>query len=208
MKKLVAFAVAVYVLVSGVVSLAEQNAPAVEGEWYVLREYSNNRMPISVADNNTYVVQFKNGDRYTFKDDGAFMFESEGYSEEIVTEYAEPSDSIRLYYDIQDEEIYGYILLDSSGEWSMYEISNGKTMFLLGGKVIPYGGKQSGEYMYSKNMLYITNDDTYIRGSVEWHGQDAFIYFLDEEEYTVQFGDTEVNYGTPFMVFISTTVRK
>lgn len=207
MKKLIASILAIYVLAACSLSFAEQPDAQVEGEWYVLQKYSNEGLPVSEINGNTYVFQNRNGDRYTFKDEGYVLFESEGTSEEIVTEYAS-ADGVSLYYDIQDNDIYGYMLLDRFGEWRMYDISVSNTLFLLGGKVIPYGDKQVGEYLYSRNMLYITSDDTYIRGSVEWYGCDAFVYSLDEEEYTVQFGDTEVNYGTPFMVFISTTVQK
>ena len=207
MKKLIASILAIYVLAACSLSFAEQAEPHVEGEWYVLQNYSNEGLSVSEINGNTYVFQNKYGDRYTFKDEGYVLFESEGTSEEIVTEYAS-AEGVSLYYYIQDNDIYGYMLLDRFGEWRMYNISISNTLFLLGGKIIPYGDKQTGEYLYRRNMLYITTEDTYIRGSVEWRGQDAFIYSLDEEEYTVQFGDTEVNYGTPFVVFVSTTIGK
>jgi hypothetical protein len=56
--------------------------------------------------------------------------------------------------------------------------------------------------------MYMTQGDKYIRGTVRPQGDFAFVFDVDADPWIETFGEIEVDYGTPYYLFVSTSIGK
>ena len=200
MKKLIALFIALLV---PCIAVAEQDVFSVEGEWYATLLYGDMCHSATEKGENCFCVSTVYGDEI-YRPDGVAECETES----ITMEYIRFSEDAVLYYDRQDGEIDGILFMRTDGEWKQYFVDLSVMTLFIDGDMIPYQGGDRQRYIVTENMMFITNDESYLRGKIQRFGSDAFALILDADPFTVTFGETTVNYGVPFYLFVSTSIGK
>lgn len=220
MKKILALFI---VLFLPCIASAEEDTLQVDGEWYAVVMHTN--MSCRSADlkvDGCYYVSWSNGEDIVFRERGEIEFihteewvdfhtketQREVETETIVSEYCRLSDDAVLYYDVMDDELTGYYICKSDNEWIAYLLDSASMVLFLNGKVIPYNGDASADYLVSGDKMFMTQGDKYVRGMIRQQGQNAFIYDIDADPWIVTYGEVEVDYGKPFYLFVSTSIGK
>lgn len=220
MKKIIAV---VLVLLLPCIAVAEQNGFQIEGEWYVVAMHT--RMMCCNADlkeDGCYYVSWQDGEDIVFREQGQVDFihteewtdrltketRRETETETVAVEYCRLSDDAVLYYDVMDNELSGYYICNADDGWKAYFLDSARMMLFLNGKATLYDGDGTVDYLVSENSMYMTQGEQYVRGKIEQHGDNAFVFDIDADPWIVAYGETEVDYGTPFYLFISTSIEK
>lgn len=218
MKKIVAIAI---LLMLPCFAAAEQDSFQIDGEWYGIATYTKWMCHTAeLMEDGRFYVKWQDGEDVVFHDNGKIDIihkeectdfrtndpRNESETETINTEFCRLSDDSLLFYDVIDKELYGYLLTVQNGEWTVYSLEGGKMLLFLNGKVIHYDDGGTVDYIVSGNHMYMTQGDTYIRGTVKPQGNNAFIFDVDADPWVVTFGEIEVDYGTPFYLFVSTSI--
>lgn len=215
--------VLVLVLLLPCIAVAEQGDFQIEGEWYCTAMHT--RMMCYNADlkeDGCYYVNLQDGEGIVFREQGQVDFiraeerfdlltketHLETETETIITEYCRLSDGAILYYDVKENELSGYYICYTDDGWIVYLLDSAKMILFLNGKAIPYFDGDTFEYLVSGNSMYLTQGEQYVRGRIAQQGDKAFVFDIDADPWIVDYGEHEVNYGTPFYLFISTSIGK
>ena len=220
MKKIVAIAM---LLILPCFAAAEQDSFQIDGEWYGVASYTKWMCHTAeLREDGCFYVNWQDGEDVVFHDQGQIDIihteewidfrtkepRQETDIETINTEFCRLSDNSLLFYDVIDRELHGYFLTMQNGEWTIYSLEGGKMLLFLNGKVIHYDGGETVDYLVSGNHMYMTQGDKYIRGTVKPQGNYAFVFDVDADPWVETFGEIEVDYGTPFYLFVRTSIGK
>lgn len=197
------FAVFLMVLSLFSAAKADQDSYSVEGEWYAFVLYENGgRETLEDSDGN-FIVEYAD-EKAFFGTDGTMKTENEEYSPEFI----QLSDNAYLYYNVQDDKLYGYFFLRRADSFRFYEIS-APAILLMDGEMIKRNSGKISDYLYKSNgSLFVEDDNSYTRGTVVFENENLFFYDMLEEPVIQEYGDVTVNLGVLFMGFISTSVVK
>lgn len=202
---------------------AEQSSFQIEGEWYCVA--LRTRMMCynaNLKEDGCYYVNLRDGEDAVFREQGKIDFihteewtdhrtnetHRETETDTITAKYCRLSDDAILYYDVIDNELSGYYICFAGDEWKAYFLDSTSMVLFLNGKATSYNGNSAADYLVSGNSMYMAHDNQYVRGRIEQQGDSAFIYYIDADSEIVTYGETEVDYGTPFCLFISTSIMK
>ena len=219
MNKLLALTIALIFLLP-LASLAEQNNFELEGEWYCTSAYTNlDCYKAELREDGCYYLEWNDEVEIVFHEDGQIDhicteeytdFRSNESRTEVTTEtedakFCRLSDDACLFYGIVDNELNCYYFIRRDNEWIVYPMYNGKLLLFLNGRAIPYTDGDPVEYYISGNHMYLIQEDQYVRGEINPHGEFAFVFDVDTDPWIDTHGEIEINYGTPFCLFINTT---
>ncbi len=217
MKKVLSLLLIVVIMLSSTV-YAESDDYQIEGEWYTSTSYTNLCYELT-TDGDGCFYNSSQKQKTVFYPDGRIDTID---TKEYVNVYGEKSyiesepdtlsmkieklaDESIIYYDIMNNELTGIIIIKDD-IWKAYSIGAAKKIFCLNGKAISHDSNKSMDYHVVGNQLFFTNGQEYISGTVRKLGEKAFTYDIDADPWIVSHGDKEYNYGTPFYIFISTSI--
>ncbi len=220
MKKIIAL---VLVLLIPCIAMAEQDELQIEGEWYVVAMNTHKMCRNAVLkEDGSFYASGPDGEDIVFREQGQIDYihikewfdprtketHQETETETISAEFCRLFDEAVLYYGITDNDLTGYYVCYVDDGWKAYFLSSTSMVLFLNGKATPYNGNGSADYLVSGDSMYIAQDDQYVRGKIKQQGDRAFIFDIDADPWIVTYGETEVDYGTPFYLFISTSIGK
>jgi hypothetical protein len=220
MKKIVAI---VLLLILPCFAAAEQDSLQIDGEWYGFATYTNmNCRAAELREDGCFYVKWSDGEEIVFYDQGQIDFihteewtdfrtkeiRKETETETINMEFCRMADDSLLFYDVMDREMSCYYLTMQNGEWIVYSLDSGKMLLFLNGRIIHHDGGDTVDYLVSGSQMYMTQGDKYIRGTVRPQGDFAFVFDVDADPWIETFGEIEVDYGTPYYLFVSTSIGK
>ena len=205
-------------------TLPEQNSLQIEGEWFGIGLYTNMDCHSAELDENGcfHVLQKVSYNSQTnemvFYPQGDMTYAiTEVYSRitgETITEqkvenkhyeYKKLSDNAVLYYLLDGDKLSGVIFIKCDS-WRMYYVSGAQRLIFFNGRVIPYDGKNTAEYLMSGSQMFLVKDNSYTRGTIRQFGSNAFIYDITVDPNTYEGDDYTNVFGTPFYLFISTSI--
>lgn len=219
MRKLFAI-LAALVLLLQCASVAEQNNFQPEGEWYCASAYTNlDCYKAELQGDGSFYLSWNDETEIFFHEDGQIDhvytdeytdFRSNEPRTEVITEtenteYCRLSDDACLFYTIVDNELYCYYFTRQNNEWIVYSMDSGKLILFMNGRAIPYTDGDPFEYYISGNQMYLIHEDQYLRGEFNPIGDSAFVFDIDMEPWIYKDGETEINFGTKFYLFINTS---
>ena len=179
------------------------STPDLNGEWFVASQY-NNRFDSAVRDNNGFIIRYNDGE-IVYSSDGSIAFPAQ--SEENL-DYKVISNDMVLYYEVKDHILFAQAFLHIDNEWRAYSIEGKKVLF-LNDAIIPSDGEEKSPFYCSGDNMYLAKGNTYIRGKVQHINENAFIFQIDADPYVVNFSNgLTVNYGTPFYLFIRSSIME
>lgn len=220
MKRIVAIAL---LLIFPCFAAAEQGNFQIDGEWYGFSTYANmNCRAAELREDGCFYVKWNDGEEIVFYDQGQIDFihteewtdfrtkdiRRESETETINAEFCRLADDSLLFYDVMDREMSCYYLTMQNGDWTVYSLDSGKMLLFLNGKVIHREGGDTVDYLVSGNWMYMTQGDKYIRGTVNPKGNYAFVFDIDTDPWVEIYEGIEIDYGTPFYLFVSTSIGK
>lgn len=182
------------------VAFAEQEEFKPEGEWYATMLYRNNCLSADRTDEG-FAVNLREGGAL-FRLNGVMEYPNETVEAKCVC----LSDDAVLFWDIQEHCLFGVIFIVMNGEWKYCSIDDSRLLLFIGNSIIPYESGDTAQYLVSGNNMYLTQGESYVRGTIRQFGNSAFAYDMDVEPRIVTYGDTTVDYGTPMYLFISSSV--
>lgn len=202
-------------------SVAEQDDFQIEGEWFCIYGYTNlDCHKAELREDGSYYIRWNDESEIVFYEDGQVDhihteeytdFRSNETRKEVQTEtenteYCRLSDDACLYYVIMDNELYGYYFIKRDNDWTVYNFYNEKCFLFLNGRAIPYTDGDPVEYYTSGNQMFLIHEDQYVRGKIQPIGEHAFVFDIDSSPLIDTNGEIEVDYGTPFYLFINASV--
>ena len=202
----------VYLLL-GFGAAAEGEPYDFQDEWYVFNFYPNKCLQAQATDEGG----FSFGDdmsKSIVHPDG--LIEENGTTEQ-ATMLSLPNNGpgeLSLVYRVRDsklarlDDLEGLLFIQNDGQCLAYPVEGLYLLLMIDGKFLSFDGAYSGEYYQIDDRLFLVKDNKYTRGYIESNSTDTFMYFLDEEPYTLQYGDIEFNYGKPVQLFIRASLMK
>lgn len=206
--KRVALMIAIFLFAFSCCSaLSDQSDFDIQGEWYIGLYYSNETSPVIVEEDGSFLVSIS-GYNYLCHSDGIIEYDGkqEQYNSIIM-----PCGAVLLYNtsigSISKKEVMsGILIFPSEDGYKSVSVSEIYQVLLLNGRYIRYDIEDAKDYYVSGQTLYLTDGATYIRGSYVTYDDSFFIYEIESEPVTYMIGDYEVNYGTPVMFFLRSSI--
>lgn len=201
MKRFVALFLAVILLPCCASATGEEfNA---EGEWFCAILYENMCALATIDAEGNYHISDSYGEQI-FRING----EIEDPYESIKAVRIQLADDSCLYYTVQDHELQGCLFLNVDDSWRCYSVESQDMVLFSNGSITHFNEGETVDYLISGENMYMKNSDTYLRGTIRQFDHSVFAFDMDTDPYTVTFGDKTVDYGTPFYLFISTSIGK
>lgn len=172
-----------------------------EGEWFCAILYENMCASATIDEEGNYYIGSSNYEQI-FRING----EIEDSYESIKAVRIQLSDDACLYYTVQDHELQGCLFMNVDDSWRCYTVESQDMMLFLNGSITHLNEGGTVDYLISEENMYMKNSETYIRGTIKQLNDMVFVFNIDTDPYTVTFGDKTVDYGTPFYLFISTSI--
>ena len=178
MKKMVAlFMIAMLLLPC--VSIAEDLAAGIDGEWNVFSAFTEGCRMATLDEENRFHLYYKGDDNSEvglLSPDGSFVAYGENYELQPVI----ISDEVRLFYFYQNKETFCELLIFSDGVWRNYEGKCEKYL-LYNGSMIPASKGEKKVYFLDGNSLFFIETDSYLRGDIIRYGENLFVCVIDKE---------------------------
>lgn len=187
-------------------SMAEQLEFQLEGEWYASHQYSELYDCADLDENNIFHIR-KNDEVAIYYPDGVVDY----YGDVGKVERVQLSESAVIYYIIQNTKLYGEMLcadlfLKTDDSWKRYSVESSVRLLVFNGQIISQKNNERVPYMLSGDDMFLIFEDKYVGGSIQAFGDTVFIYDIGEEQRVIGEGDNAIDWGTPFYLFINTSI--
>lgn len=187
-------------------SVAEQDSFQLEGEWYASHQYSELFDYADLDENNIFRIQ-KNDEVAIYYPDGVVDY----YGDIGRVKRVQLSESAVIYYIIQNTKLYGEVMcadlfLKTDDSWKRYSVESSVRLLVFNGQIISQKNNERVPYMLSGDDMFLIFEDKYVGGSIQTFGDTVFKYDIGEEQRVIGEGDNGINWGTPFYLFINTSL--
>lgn len=202
MKKCFVWVIIVILAFAGYPSHADSVEYDIQGEWFAEAFYTKLCRSASVNEKGVFVIV--DGEESVLLHENGLVEYSNGEIQNVSVKRL--SDDCILFYDVMEKTLSGMLLVLNGEDWKQYDIYSAELILTLNGNMIKYSENVKTDYLYMGEELYISNGDKYTRGNVQFYGEDAFMYLIDDEPYIVSYGDYKSDWGTPLMFFVRSNI--